>query len=136
MFAALDGLAIFPLLCSTLGGILAQTVKKKEVIRIDDDDFKTQIFFRLLAALPPSIGALYVQDLGVLAKYGCIFTLLSYSAAPAALYLASSKKMDELQLPKSTPYSSRYFSHNWLAYVILALTVLTLLGVILETVSG
>ena len=139
MFAAIDGLAIFPLLCSTLGGILVQAVTKSTtaVVVFDEEvknDRKRQIFFRLLAALPPSIAALFFQYLHVIAKYGCIFTMLSYSAAPAFLYLASGTKMEELQLSKATVYTSRYFSHNWVAYSILVLTFLAILGVIVDAV--
>lgn len=131
VFAALDGLAIFPLLCSTLGGILLQAVFGEKALYLEDD-FKLQVVFRLLAAVPPSIGALFVQDLGVVAKYGCIFTLLSYSAAPALLFVASGKAMIERSIPHKTYYFSKYFSHNWLAYGILVLTLLAILGIVLD----
>jgi hypothetical protein len=139
MFAAMDGLAIFPLLCSTLGGILVEAARKSPaVISVFDEevenDRKRQIFFRLLAALPPSVAALFFQYLHVIAKYGCIFTMLAYSAAPAFLYLASGTKMEELQLSKATVYTSRYFSHNWVAYSLLVLTFLAMLGVIVDAV--
>ena len=108
------------------------------ILVVDEEmqnDRKRQILFRLLAALPPSIAALFFQYLHVIAKYGCIFTLLSYSAAPAFLYLASGTKMEELQLSKATVYTSRYFSHNWIAYSILVLTFLAMLGVIVDEVA-
>lgn len=133
MFAALDGLAVFPLLCSNLGGILLAGVFGDKAA-LTDQDMKTQIFFRLVASLPQSIGALYVNDLSVIAKYGGIFTLLSYSAAPTILYIASGRRMREKGLPEETCYSSKLFSHYWIAYGLLVTTALVVLGVVVDAV--
>jgi len=131
LFAALDGLAIFPLLCTTLGGIILHAVAGDKASSYEDN-IKIQILCRLLAALPQSIGALYVQDLGVVAEYGCIFTLFSYSVAPAMLYLASSRRMETKGLPQATFYTSKYFSHDIVAYVVLTLALLSVVGVALN----
>jgi hypothetical protein len=132
-FAALDGLAVFPLLCSTLGGILLAGVFGDKA-ELTDRDWKTQVFFRLLASLPQSIGALFVNDIGVIAKYGGIFTLLSYSAAPSILYIASGRRMREKGLPVETDYSSKLFSHDWIAYGLIVTTALVIVGVVSDAI--
>jgi len=132
LFAALDRLAVFPLLCTTLGGIL------RDAFLGDDCSSKasktTVVFFRLLASVPQLIGAVYIDDLRILAKYGSIFTLLSFWAGPTWLYLVSGHRMQEEGLPKGTSYSSRIVSREHVAHGVLLLAFLAIAGIILDAV--
>jgi hypothetical protein len=133
LFAALDGLAVFPLVCVSLGDILLAGAFGDKA-HIMEKDIKWRTLFRILAAFPQLVGAFFVSDLGVLAKYGGIFTLLSYTAAPAALYIASGRSMEESGLPSNTFYSSKLFSHNWLAFTLLTLVGLIIVGVVVDSI--
>ena len=133
LFAAIDGLAVYPLMCCSLGDILLAWVFGDKA-HIAEKDVKTRIFFRVLASLPQCVGALFVRDLGVLAKYGGVFTILSYICAPSLLYLASGRAMMKHDLPPTTYYSSKLFSKDCLAYVILTIAVFIIVGVVLDSV--
>eukprot|EP00977_Amphora_coffeiformis_P012190 scaffold3007_cov157-Amphora_coffeaeformis.AAC.4 len=86
LMAALDGLAVYPLNAIPLGeGLMA-------AVYGDETEFKAKnkwrrLGFRLLASLPQGIGAIFLNDLGALAKYAGVFTLLSYTLCPSLLYL-------------------------------------------------
>jgi hypothetical protein len=134
LFAAIDGLAVFPLICVSLGDILLAGAFGVDQAHSMEQDYKWRTLFRILAATPQLIGAFFFKDLGVLAKYGGIFTLLSYTAAPAALYVASGKSMEDIGLSSSTYYSSKLFSHNGVAYGLLTAVGCTILGVIVDSV--
>jgi len=133
LFAALDGLAIFPLICCSLGDILLAGVFGDKAPMVENN-FKVRTLFRVIASLPQTVGALFVKDLGVLANYGGLFTIISYIGAPTLLYIASSRAMEESGLGKSTYYSNRWFSHNWLAYILLGTTTLIVIGVIVDSI--
>lgn len=130
-FAAIDGLAVFPLVCASLGDILlsgyfGENWEEKE------KDWKIRIAFRLFASIPQSIGAFFLSDLGILATYGGLFTLLSYSAAPSILYIVSGRAMENAGLGRGTYYSSPLFSSDIVAYVLLGLVGCILVGVVLD----
>ncbi len=133
LFAAVDGLAVFPLMCCSLGDILLAGFFGDEA-PLAEKNVKTRIFFRLLASVPQSIGALFVDDLAILAKYGGVFTIVSYIAAPAVLYITSGRAMREKDLPTTTVYSSKWFSKEWLAYSMLVTTFLVVVGVVLDSI--
>jgi hypothetical protein len=121
-FAAIDGLAVFPLICVSLGDILLAGwfgERSHGVVL----DWKVRVPFCLLASLPQAIGALFWRDLGILAKYFGLFTLISYSAGPAVLYLASGQFMDQEGLLRKTYYSSQMFSSDYLAYVLFKISL-------------
>jgi hypothetical protein len=132
-FAAIDGLAVFPLICVSLGDILLAGWFGERSHSIACD-WKVRVPFRLLASLPQTIGALFWRDLGFLAKYFGLFTLISYSACPAVLYLASGRFMDQEGLPRKTHYSSQIFSSDYLAYALLVVIVLVVTGVVVDAI--
>ena len=95
------------------------------IAAIAECDRKTRVFFRVLASLPQCAGALFVRDLGVLAKYGGVFTILSYACAPSVLYLAPGRAMTKHDMPTATCYSSKWFSKDWLAITILIIALVS-----------
>ncbi|KAL7561629.1 hypothetical protein ACA910_001495 [Epithemia clementina (nom. ined.)] len=136
LFAALDGLATYPLFALSLGDILrhafvgpesssssssssSKTVQPPQGEEVTEDETpptaaetqetqtwfqrlcakkrnipKRRTAFRLLASIPPAVAALFVRDLPTVASLGVIFTLLSYTAGPALLYLAVRRQRD------------------------------------------
>lgn len=133
VFAAVDGLAVFPLMCTSLGDILLAGVYGDQA-PLKEEDVKTRIFFRLVASVPQCIGALFVDDLGKLAKYGGVFTIVSYIVAPALLYVTSGRAMAENGMQATTVYSSKWFSKDCLAYLMLTGALLVVIGVVLESI--
>lgn len=135
LFAAIDGLAVYPLICISLGDNLLHAVYGVGAHEAEKN-WKIRSFFRLLAAVPQAVGSLFVRDLGVLAKYAGIFTLYSYTAAPSAIFIASGRLMTEKQLPTTTAYSNRFLSSNWVAYGLLIFVAVMVLGIAVEAILG
>lgn len=65
LFAAIDGLAVFPLIAVSLGDILVGAFYGKDAHEYRNE-WKRRSAFRLLASIPQIVGALFVQDLGVM----------------------------------------------------------------------
>ena len=131
LMAAVDGLAVYPLNAIPLGEGLMTTVYGEKVNLMSQNKWR-RIAFRILASLPQGIGALFVSDLGFLAKYAGVFTLLSYTLCPALLYIQSGRKMEERQLPKQTFYSHVGLSSPVVAYALMVGSILLVLGVIID----
>jgi amino acid permease len=76
LFPPLDIISAFPLNAITLGNnLLCAFVpdERKQALK------RYKIPFRLLAAMPPVVGALVVRDLGVILKYtGCVGVLIAF----------------------------------------------------------
>ena len=64
-FAAIDGVAVFPLVAVSLGDILLGAFYREKAHEYRHD-WKRRSLFRLLASIPQSIGALFVRDLGTM----------------------------------------------------------------------
>jgi hypothetical protein len=62
LFAAIDGLAVFPLIAVSLGDILLHAFYG-ENCHVYQHDWRRRILFRLLASIPQTIGAMFVSDL-------------------------------------------------------------------------
>jgi hypothetical protein len=65
LFAALDGLAVYPLIAVSLGDIL-MGARYEDNVHLIQDDWKIRVTYRLTAAIPQAVGALFVKDLGVM----------------------------------------------------------------------
>jgi hypothetical protein len=66
-FAALDGLAIYPLVAVSLGDILMGAFYEDAIHYVKKRNWKKEcVFFRILASLLQGVGALFVRDLGVM----------------------------------------------------------------------
>jgi hypothetical protein len=65
-FAALDGLAVYPLVAVSLGDILMGAFYEDDIHDVQHSHWKKRVFFRVLASLPQGVGALFVRDLGTM----------------------------------------------------------------------
>jgi amino acid permease len=65
IFAALDGLAVYPLITMSLGDILMGAYYE-DAVHEAQESWKRRIAFRLMASIPQAVGALFIQDLGAL----------------------------------------------------------------------
>lgn len=109
LFAAIDGAAVYPLLAIALGDILMGTVFGDDV-HTAEENWKIRLTFRMLGAIPQAIGAMFVSDLSIIATFAGICTLLSYTTAPAALFLHSRRAAKNALIPVKTHYSTRFAS--------------------------
>lgn len=66
LFAAIDGLAIYPLCCISLGEILMGAIFEERAHYIETHDWKVRTAFRLCACLPQAVGAIFVSNLSVM----------------------------------------------------------------------
>jgi hypothetical protein len=75
LFAAIDGVAVYSLIAISTG-ILASAVYGDRVHEVELDwRIRTA---SVSGSIPQAIGAMFVSDLGVIAKYIRVFTVLSY----------------------------------------------------------
>jgi hypothetical protein len=133
--AAIDGLAVYPLntipLAEGLMGFWYGTHRRPE-------DWRSRGVFYVLASLPQGVAALWIRDLGRIAQYAGIFTVLSYTVAPALLQIASQKRLQQVagDCPGSwkTSYSHPWLSHKGVAQSLLVMSILLMTAVMLDTV--
>lgn len=132
MFAAIDGVAIYPLLALSLGDILMGAVYGERVHEMEQCRL-TRAVFRLVASLPQAVGALFVRELSFIALFAGIFTVLSYSVCPSVLCIMSHKRMKQVDLSVKTFYSSTLgvSSYVW-AQFLLVTSILIIIGVIVD----
>jgi len=89
LFPPLDIISAFPLNAVTLGNNLLCAFVKDER---KQSQRRYKLPFRLLAAVPPVVGAMVVKDLGVILKYtGCVGVLIAFGY-PCALQWASARE--------------------------------------------
>ena len=134
LFAALDGLAVYPLIAISLGDILLGALFEEKVHEVQEN-WKIRISFRLLASVPQAIGALFLKDLGTIAKYAGIFTLLSYTICPSLLAIKSRHIAEASRLPVDTSYTT-WFSSNLFAWILIAFASCLIVGVLVEAIHG
>lgn len=133
LFAAIDGLAIYPLNALALADIMMGSVYGAKVHEAEKN-WKIRMLFRLLASVPQGIGAMFVQNLGFIALYGGVFTLASYTLNPALLCLKSRQRMAREGLPLKTYYSSTFsWIYPGLAFGLAVLALLVIIGVIVDS---
>jgi amino acid permease len=65
VFAAIDGLAVYPLCAISLGEILMGTVYEERIHEMEGK-WKVRTLFRLIASVPQAIGSIFISDLGVM----------------------------------------------------------------------
>jgi hypothetical protein len=130
LFAAIDIIAVYSLIAVSTGEILMGAVYGDRVHEVEKD-WRIRTAFRLLGSIPPAIGAMVVSDLGVIAKYAGIFTVLSYTVCPSLLALSSRARMKENDLPLTTYYSSIVSSRFW-AYGLLLASAVVIVGVVVS----
>jgi hypothetical protein len=130
LFTAIDGVGMYSLMAISTGEILMGAVYGDRVHEVEQD-WRIRTAFRLLASIPQAIGAMFLSDLGVIAKYAGIFTVLSYTVCPALLALSSRTCMKKKNLPLTTYYSSHFSSRFW-SYGLLSLSAVLIAGVACE----
>ena len=65
LFAAVDGLSVYPLICISLGDIL-MGARYEDKVHEMQENWKVRICFRLLACVPQAIGSMFLTDLGAM----------------------------------------------------------------------
>lgn len=131
LFAAVDGLAVYPLCVVSLGEIIMGSIYEEQVHEMEDK-WMVRVAFRLLASVPQAIGALFVSNLGNLAKYSSIFTLLSYTVCPSILYIVGRQRMAAESLTVNTHYQNVFSSPCW-AWILILLSTALVGAVIAES---
>jgi hypothetical protein len=139
LFAAIDGLAVYPLCCISLGEIMMGTIFEETVHEVEQSNWKIRTAFRLLASVPQAAGALFVRDLGAIAKFAGCFTLLSYTVCPCLLNIYSTKRLDtenegaySLNRQGSETYYRSTCSSNGWSWALIIVSLCLIIGVIVE----
>ena len=134
LFAAFDGLAVYPLIAISLGDILLGALFEEKVHEVQEN-WRFRISFRLIASIPQAIGAVFVKDLGVIAKYAGIFTLLSYTICPSLLAIKSRYISGASELPVDTSYTT-WLSSDMCAWILIVFASCLIGGVLVEAIHG
>lgn len=119
IFPALDVASAFPLNAVTLGNSLVSALYGPTApapSRI------VVVFFRLMAAIPPIIGASIMSDLGKITDYTGVSGMAICFIFPALLGLYSEKYFFDRRIPSKTVYSS-IFTHRYVAVILLVSSV-------------
>jgi hypothetical protein len=66
------------------------------------------------------------------ATYAAIFTVLSYTTCPSLLHIQGHRYMTKRELPVHTYYKT-HFSSIWVAYALVVLSLLLIIGVIVDS---
>lgn len=117
MFPALDVASAFPLNAVTLGNSLVAAVYGSSV-----PSRAVIVTFRLLAAIPPIIGASIVSDLGKITDYTGISGMAICFIFPALLGLFSEKYFFDRRLSSKSIYSS-LLTHRYVAILLFLFSV-------------
>jgi hypothetical protein len=133
LFAAIDGAVVYPLLAIALGDIWMGSIYGDDV-HAAEENYKIRIAFRMLGCLPQALGAVFLSDLGVIAKYAGICTLLAYTTAPALLFLHSRTKAHEAQIPSNTHYSVDRLASPYLAWFMVVISIIVVGAVVADGV--
>lgn len=99
---ALDVISAYPLNSIALGNNLMDV--RCGSAHNTEPTYFTRMLFRMIAAIPPILGALFVRDLGVITDYAGIAGLAVTFCITSAMYLGSSRK--QLEIPPKTYYDS------------------------------
>jgi len=131
VFPALDSLAVFPLCTISLGEILLDAWNG-EAASSTEVGWKKRTAFRLLGCCPQIVGAAFVSDLGVIANYAGLATVLSYTVCPTLLSIYSKKALDNVGLSAVTHYQTP-FSRDWVAWMIFVVAIAVVMWVIVSS---
>ena len=110
LFPALDCLSAYPLMAIMLGNSLHVCFTNRKLNDQNDggekQSKKSLIFFRLLAAVPPIVGAMFVSHLGVITNYTGISGIIIGFIFPPLLSAASEKLLISHKVNPATFYSN------------------------------
>lgn len=158
LFPPIDIISAFPLNAITLGNnLLCAFVKdeRKQALK------RYKLPFRILAALPPLVGAIVVKDLGVILKYtGCVGVLIAFvypcllqwrstqmcvqmgitapadSSSPLLAEQAAGSDDADADAAKVPTYNLPFVSQPKLVYVVAAFSIVGLVAVIVLSAMG
>jgi len=111
LFPTLDILSAFPLVAYCLGENLS-------LMGPENGRINLELYWRLLAAIPPILGAILIDNVAVLFEYGAIGAWAMMIFFPAACLLRSSRLVEEKfgkDASKSNPYAT-VLSQPWIVY--------------------
>jgi amino acid permease len=111
LFPTLDILSAFPLVAYCLGENLS-------LMGPENGRINLELYWRLLAAIPPILGAILIDNVAVLFEYGAIGAWVMMIFFPAACLLRSSRLVEEKfgkDASKSNPYAT-VLSQPWIVY--------------------
>lgn len=130
LFPAIDVCSAFPLNAITLANnVMAAFVGEREG-PLDNLPRKRKVPFRLLAALPPLIGAALEPNLATILSYAGLVGFLIAFLIPALLELKSremARAKFGLGTEANTPWTPGVFSQKWACYFAIGLSICTLI---------
>ena len=127
LFPALDVASAYPLNAFTLGNNLMSAYYGDEMHVHEKSVMKVRIF-RLLAAIPPFLGACLVRDLGNITSFTGLTGFAIAFIVPSLLAFYSARRMEESQLSKETIHSS-WLSTRFSQIALCVVGVLLVVGV-------
>ena len=135
LFPALDVASAYPLNSFTLGNNLMSAFYGEDMHLHEKSRFKTSVF-RLLAAVPPFLGACVVSELGSITSFTGLTGFAIAFIVPALLAYYSAIRMRELGLPVDTIHSSSLTNKTTQCGMTVAGCLLILVVVISQIVNG
>ena len=90
-----------------------------------------RVLFRILASVPPIIGALFVKDLGIITDYAGLFGAVSALPFPAVVFWMSRRMATERGIQKATHYDS-FGSSEPFAIGIFSFSMIALLYILMS----
>lgn len=118
LFPALDCLSAYPLMAIMLGNSLHVCFAGQKMVTLQHEKEegvdaraharKTLVIYRLLAAIPPIIGAVFVSNPGAITNYTGISGIIIGFVFPPLLSIASEKHLLDRRLQARTYYSTDF----------------------------
>ncbi len=128
LFPALDVASAYPLNAFTLGNNLMSAYYGDDMHIHEKSLLKVRIF-RLLAAIPPFLGACLVRDLGNITSFTGLTGFAIAFVVPPLLAFYSARTMQESNLSEKTIHSNSWLSTRFSQLALCVVGVLLLVGV-------
>ena len=132
LFPALDVASAYPLNAFTLGNNLMSSYFGDDIQAHEKSRLQLSAF-RLLASLPPFVGAFFVSDLGHITSFTGLTGFVIAFIVPALLAYYSDARMKQLELSSATVHSSAWASTRW-QYAVFSAGVMLTIGVAISSV--
>lgn len=132
LFPALDVASAYPLNAFTLGNNLMSSYFGDDIQAHEKSRLQLR-GFRLLASLPPFVGAFFVSDLGHITSFTGLTGFVIAFIVPALLAYYSNARMKQLELSPATVHSSGWASTGW-QYAVFSSGVVLTIGVAISCV--
>lgn len=135
LFPAFDVASAYPLNAYTLGNNIMSAWYGHDMRKEEKRRWKSNLF-RLIAAVPPIVGARFVRDLGSITDYTGLIAFVIMFIFPALLSRASQLKLQSVNLNTQTIHSS-CFTSCFFQYLVLftGIVLLVLVSVFLIAVD-